>query len=461
MATKKHVAAKPFPRFSFSVLFCGLIFSASSATFALESLGEDAMRQIDGQSLITLQYLAPGDVGNSPSNNAANANIGFYKLGMEAVMELNANINKLQLGCGGVFGAGCDIDIDNLSLSGLGNSATSNTDTGANRLARAGSSAVLTNPFIQLAIQNPNSASTRQLAGVNFSAESIVGLMTFGQENGAIENGINSLSGYMEVAQAGGTAKVNSIIGLRPSDVDNKQISGEACGYLACLPFVTTDYTLNLTTDVAGTSTAPFTGSLVLPQQVITGKRITAAALTATAVVSGIKVTGNIKAQAAGLLNLDKSTTGAIDGLNVNVSINEDLGYFHKADLNGSAASLSVQGQNILWPSNKSVSQAGWWLELSNPISIGDISPVDPVDIAKDTIKDTLDVVSNKLSTGSRGNTKVDCGAAGLLSCVAGSSINMGNLDLTSATPVSMILNNLQLVNQSFTPNCYGGLKFC
>ncbi len=35
-------------------------------------------------------------------------------------MELNANIKKLQLGCGGANGLGaCDIDIDHISLSGL------------------------------------------------------------------------------------------------------------------------------------------------------------------------------------------------------------------------------------------------------------------------------------------------------------------------------------------------------
>ena len=420
------------------------------------------MRDVNAQALFTLGYLAPNDNTNLATDTNGTKNIGFYKLGMEATVELNANINKLQLGCGGVNGAdACDIDIDNLSLSGLGNSATSNTDSEADRVARTGSSAVLTNPFVQLAIKNPDSASTRELIGINLSAESIEGLLTFGQENSTEKNGINFLSGYMEVLEQGGTAKVNAIKGLKPADVDGKQISGEACGYIACLGFTTTDYTLNLTTDAAGTSDAPLTGTLILPQQVITGKRITNAALVATAVVSGIYVSGNIKANVSGLLNLDKSAAGTINDLNVNVSIDESLGYFHKASLNGTAASLSVQAQNILWPGNKSVAQTGWWLELSNPIDIGDISPTDPVTIQKQTIKDTLDVVSSKLSTGSRGNTKVDCGAAGLLGCVAGSTIQIGTLDLSSATPVDMNLSNLQLVNQTFTPNCWGTLKFC
>ncbi|EXD32272.1 hypothetical protein J500_3033 [Acinetobacter sp. 479375] len=145
-----------------------------------------------GQALFNLSYIAPGASGNTDANNT---NVGFYKLGMEATVELNANIKKLQLGCGGMNGAGgCDIDIDNMSLSG-------NADT---REGRAGSSAVLTNPFIQFAIKNPNSASTRSIAGFRLSAEDIVGLLTFGDNNGT-PNGINSLSGYLKTQATNGT----------------------------------------------------------------------------------------------------------------------------------------------------------------------------------------------------------------------------------------------------------------
>lgn len=249
---------------------------------------------------------------------------------------------------------------------------------------------------------------------------------------------------------------------MRPADVNNTQISGEACGYLACVPFQTYDYTLNLTTDAAGTSTDKLTGTLFLPQQTITGKRISVAPLKATATVSGINVSGNIKAIAAGLLNLDKSVTGSINNLAVNVDISEDLGFFHKANLNGSPVSLSLQGNDIRWPGTKSVAERGWWLELSNPIDIGDITPAESVSIANKTIEETLALVSQKLSTGTRGNTKVDCGDLGLLSCIGGSTINIGNLNLAGATPVQMSLSNLVLKNQTFATNCHGAdVKFC
>ncbi|MDC5073058.1 hypothetical protein NRA08_18460, partial [Acinetobacter baumannii] len=129
------------------------------------------------------------------------SNVGFYKLGLEAELEINANIRKLQLGCGGVNGAGgCDIDFDNVSLSGV-------ADT---REGRVASDAQLTNPFLEFAIKNPNSASTREVAGIRLSAEAVEGLLTIGTENSATPNGINSLSGYMVVAPQVGEATVDA-----------------------------------------------------------------------------------------------------------------------------------------------------------------------------------------------------------------------------------------------------------
>ena len=63
--------------------------------------------------------IAPNDSANLEKLRDSSSNVGFYKLGLEAELEINANIRKLQLGCGGVNGAGCDIDFDNVSLSGV------------------------------------------------------------------------------------------------------------------------------------------------------------------------------------------------------------------------------------------------------------------------------------------------------------------------------------------------------
>ncbi|MNS63927.1 hypothetical protein D3C72_970370 [compost metagenome] len=395
-----------------------------------------------GQALMSMSYIAPTDSANLEKLRDSNSNVGFYKLGLDADLELNANIKKLQLGCGGANGAGaCDIDIDNLSLSGL-----SDTNDG-----RASSSAKLTNPFIEFAIKNPNSASTREVAGVRLSAESIQGLLTFGSENTATKNGINSFSGYMVTQATGGTVSTAA----RPTgsgltqDNLGTQITGRAKGTLLGLNIINTNF--RSTSYDLGLSSA--SGSLFLPSQVISGKRITTANLTGTANVSGINLTGTIAADTDLIITIAGNLSGTINNLGVNVAVNEDLGYFHKVNLNGTAASLSLQGQNLQWTGAKSVSQAGWWLELSNPIDIGDVTPQSQVVITDDVVKATLGKVSQYLT-----NNPVDCGTLAI-NCLLG-NIDVSTVDLTGQY-VPMNLTNLVLKNQSFAPNCYGNLKFC
>jgi hypothetical protein len=452
-----------------------LLLGSSYVNFAyatagtLKSMTDTELSATTGQALMSFSYIAPTDLANKEAlRDGGDKTIGFYKLGLEAEMELNINIKKLQLGCGGTNGAGgCDIDIDYLSLSGLGNSETSNTDSAADRAARAGSSAVLTNPFIEFAVKNPDKASTRQIVGLNLSAEKALGLITFGLENGPTKTGINSLSGYMEIAATTGIANVNGFGTSQVSGEPDRNTLNQSDGYnpitgkicstpLLCIPtidFETTDYALNLRDKATGSNILK--GDLVLGQQPITGKRITSANLTATAAVRDIDLSGNIVAKAIGL-NLDRKVTGTIQNLIVDVAISEDLGYFHKANLNGTAASLSLQSQNIQWSNNKSVSQNGWWLEFSNPIDIGFIQPVFNVDIPKATLNEAFSQVSQYLN-----DHPIDCGPLGAANCLLGDTVPVGTVNLINATRPQMALTNLELATQKFTPNCYGTLKFC
>jgi len=456
-----------------STIFLGMIGvfvnPVHATTSTLKSMTDSELSATTGQALMSLSYISPTDLANKEAQRVGgDKTIGFYKLGLEAEMELNVNIKSLQLGCGGVNGAGgCDIDIDYLSLSGLGNSATSNTDSATDRAARAGSSAVLTNPFIEFAIKDPDKASTRQVVGLNLSAEKAFGLITFGLENGANKSGINSLSGYMEIAATTGLANVNgfgsSLVSgeagrgtLNQSDGYNP-ITGKVCSLpLLCVPtidFTTNSYALNLRDKATGSNILK--GDLTLGQQAITGKRINTANLTATAKVRDIDLSGNIVANAIGL-NLDRQVTGTIQNLLVDVAISENLGYFHKADLNGTAASLSLQSQNIQWSNNKSVSQNGWWLEFTNPIDIGFIEPTLNVDIPKATLNEAFAQVSKYLN-----DNPINCGTFGVLNCLFGDTIPTGTVNLINATRPQMGLTDLQLATQNFTPNCYGTLKFC
>ncbi|MCH7391531.1 hypothetical protein [Acinetobacter dispersus] len=450
--------------------------SAYAASSTMQSMTDSELSATTGQALMSLSYVSPTDLANKEAQRpGGDKNIGFYKLGLEAEMELNVNIKKLQLGCGGVNGpGGCDIDIDYLSLSGLGNSATSNSDSAADRAARAGSSAVLTNPFIEFAIKNPDKASTRQVVGLNLSAEKALGLITFGLENGPNKSGINSLSGYMQIAPTTGIANVNgfgtSLVSGEAGKGTLKQsdgydpISGEVCCTLfgtGNIPFTTTAYNLNLRDKASGSNTLK--GDLILGQQEITGKRITNAPLTATAKVRDIALTGTIDAtaRALGFINVPltgKNVTGTIQNLMVDVAINEDLGYFHKANLNGTAASLSLQSQNIQWTNNTSISQNGWWLEFTNPIDIGFIEPALSVDIPKATLNEAFRQVSAFLKTD---EGRIFCGNNLASDCLFGSDIPVGTVNLINATRPQMGLTDLELATQKFTPNCYGTLKFC
>lgn len=432
----------------------------------LQVMSDQELSETNGQALLSLSYVAPGDAANKmPANNA----IGFYKMGLETDLNLNVNIKKLQLGCGGVNGAGkCDIDIDNISLTGLGDSAISNTENQSDRVGRVGSSAVLTNPFIQFAIKNPGSASTREIVGINLSSEKAVGLMTFGTENTTTKNGINTLSGYMKVAATTGLAQVNgfgtSLVSgeearrqLRQADGYNV-IKGKACCIVfgfGNLNFDTTSYDLNLRDKATGSNILK--GDLILNEQIISGQRINSALLKAKANVRNIDLSGTISALAIGFINLrDKSTSGTIQNLQVDVDIDQDLGFFHKANLNGTPASLSLQSENIQWTANNSISQRGWWLELSNPIEIGQIDPTLKVDIPKITLNEVMNQVGVYLSA-----NPIPCGNTLALNCFFGGSIPVGTVDLRNAPAAQMGLKDLQLVKQAFTPNCYGNLKFC
>ncbi len=200
---------------------CAVMYPAiTMANSNMVSLTDDEMAAETGQALLSLAYTAP-----SGSGTGANyTDYGYYKLGMEAKMELNANIRSLQLGCGGRNGPGnCDIDIENLSLSGPADGrATSNivADNGAPEWSqgRANTSALLTNPFIEFAIKNPNSASTREVVGFRLSAEDILGHMSAGTVNDIDSNGlstgggIKSFSGYIKVGTTPVTASTQQAI---------------------------------------------------------------------------------------------------------------------------------------------------------------------------------------------------------------------------------------------------------
>lgn len=254
-----------------SALLSLFIGSTHADDTTLKSLSDSELSEVQGQALMNLTYTDPSKANAS----MASQNIGFYKLGMEAELELNANIKKLQLGCGGINGAnGCDIDIDNLSLSGVAET----------REGRVGSSAKMTNPFIEFAIKNPNSASTREMMGFRLSAEKVLGMLTLGEENTGTPNGINSLSGYMKIKDTTGTASTTPRT-MTYGDT-GMSLNGTIRALFLAHPFSTDNYSLNLNSANA---------TLAIKGQTISGSRLSKVDLVGSAKIDPLSFGGSIK----------------------------------------------------------------------------------------------------------------------------------------------------------------------
>lgn len=480
-----------YPKYIQKLILLLSLVGGTHSSFALfpaqmKQLSDSELSQVRGGALMSLGYTAPNDATNSMVGQG----IGFYKLGMEAEIQLNANINKLQLGCGGMNGAGgCDIDIDNLSLSGI---ADTNTD-------RAASDAILTNPFIEFAIKNPDSASTRQIVGLRLSAEKLVGLLTAGTQNSNTTNGINSLSGYLKVQSGIGStvAEQSKIQGYANTaaqymDLSKYTIAGNLVALgLANASFITNGGGFN----IPAMTNLPFSSD---GQLVVNGNRQTSVQLNASVQIPTINLgTGSnypsagttindangtttavntagspVNAQITGCQNLtilptcliawngrqfnNINMSGSVSGATAAINFQEALGYFHKLQIN-SSASLSLQSIPLLWPGSDAanVAQPGWWMAFQDPISIGRVQPTQSL-----SIEPLLGQFAQKAGNYLQQNPAQ---TSDLLGVLTGSSLsaNIGNVDLSQVTPLKMNLSNLQISNQNFAPNCYGSLKFC
>lgn len=202
-----------------SVLASSILTVHAYAASSLTSLEDDEMRSATGQALLYMGTTSGSDLGSDYND------FKYYKMGLQADIEANLNIKTLQLGCGGVNGAGkCDIDIENLALTGVPTHVKSDGTpqwnysgtAGANE--RAASSAQLRNPFVEFAIKNPTSASLREVVGVRLSAEGIKGYMTAGTFNdtATTANGGNDATANLN---KGGIHTFSGFITTAPSPV--------------------------------------------------------------------------------------------------------------------------------------------------------------------------------------------------------------------------------------------------
>lgn len=440
-------------------------FGWSSLAYAvggqMQSLNDAELADVSGQALMSLSYLAPSDSAN-PMKNITNNNIGFYKFGLEAELELNANIRNLQLGCGGVNGAdACDIDIKNLALSGLPDAYDADGVPLYNN-GRASTSGKLTNPFMEFAIANPNSASTRQMKGIRFSAEKISALLSAGLENNpsaSTTDGIQRLSGFMQVAGTTGTAHTKEAkFGLASKEegagVNDQQLQGiahlEVCLTALCLiKPINTDvkFTSRTGSDSTGITVPSVSTDFVLEPFTVNGQRQTKAEIydirtklnTIPIAPNGdvrypsdmfandqLRVdlscdapNSNLSCDLTTLLKANakfKMANGsAINNLNLKIDFIQSLSMFHNIPLTGTGGYLSLQDIPLLWPgakvssqdtngnslstmsNNTDVAKPGWWMSFNDPIQLGKLNVTQPIVLDNNTLKQVAERVTQTL----------------------------------------------------------------
>ena len=305
------------------LFFSLLSYSAN----AMVELGDEQLSDVTGQAFIQM---------GATEGTGISSDVMFYKAGLDAEVEINLNIEKLQLGCTAtsINGQFCDIDIDNFSLSGK-----TWTD------GRPDSSAILTRPFFEFAVKNDQSKTLREVVGIRLSSENASGMLTFGDQTPSMtdaesRNGINSLSGYMNIGSASGTA----ITEARPMSYDDATYNGQT--YAGLGEPITGNLwltVLGIVNDVVGVSSTDYelllestSANVVTSPTVVSGRRLTSVQLDGTATIDPVSFSGPMQAYVQNLLglginlNLDKEVTGRMTGLGANVAINESLAYIHK-----------------------------------------------------------------------------------------------------------------------------------
>lgn len=401
-----------------STLLAGMLLP--SLTWGLEVLSDHELSMATGQSLLTLNYIAPSGSGTG----ATTSDYGFYTLGVQGLLSLNLNARALKLGCDGANATGaCDLDLSNVSFGCVANASNqcipvsgTNTNSGvASTESRTNMrDFVLTNPFIQIAIKNPTTAATREFVGVRLGAEKSEGPLSFGT--------INSFSGYLNATlelQALGQTNIGvtcgdstapcrgaSLNGLDGGDGSNDfALDGlntlgldDECALRVI--FCTARFS-QLTVDYG---TATRSGAPI----VINGRRQTQAMISninfgkntvggrvgiVQQITDSLTVNQTSNALGAGLINsllpllkssvADKIITQLAAGLGTTATaLNDDtyvlpynLVNFHEAEVNSTLFGLSVQKASVLYPGYQQATNIGWGLYLPNAFTLNITDP--------------------------------------------------------------------------------------
>ncbi|WP_156107582.1 hypothetical protein [Alcanivorax nanhaiticus] len=314
-------------------LFALIVMCFSIPVSAMVEMEDSQLSLVTGQALIQMNKLV-GDGGAGGSSGMT-----FYTAGLDVMLDLNLNIEKLQLGCGGVNGVGCDLDIDNFSLGCIANAAGNcislNPQAGSNQISGAVPDVIgdqnqmkdfsIQRPFFQFAIKNDHTKTLREVVGIRMGGEEVSGPLSFGSLNtfsGRMSGQLNlAMRGANNVAVTCAYADRPCVApGANTSGMNNSGASswgspGADCGIFGCsragLPAPSGGY-LNLGDDMIldiGIASIRFQEALVNYQDVI--RNGNAVELSGNrenqALVSGVNLAGVINSIVYG--NNDGSTS--------------------------------------------------------------------------------------------------------------------------------------------------------
>jgi hypothetical protein len=447
-------------------LFVAFLVSSHLVAQEFHSLSDQELSEETGQALFSL-------------SQSSNSGVNFYKLAMNAKVDINANVSSLQLGCNGVNGSGCDIDISNLSLSG-GNGV--------------GSDLSITKPFIEFAITNDNNPATRSISGFRVSGQNMSGVLQAGQNltydggTSSAPNGFNAFSGRMVVQGTGyaNTSATNIDQGrggqLSGPVTSNVTITGllsgggrlsgryDSSSYNLNIPRITgIPFTLNPTALNFGTAFGnKTTANLNVTTQAVgtnySGTMNARAPLQGGITACAAFICLPINVQLTANINNAQLNNGYISNIVANVPISQHLGTIHKINVNN-PFSISLQNQAISWPGLAGAAQRGWWMEFGDVVNLGSLTPGSDIPLDQNAVSQIMSQVRNTLSYTNIDTNVSLSGAQAIGGLLTGSvdinnlGINMPSLSLNQALNMTT-QNNLYLPSQGIIPNCFGR-TFC
>lgn len=239
-----HTAHADMPDAENAGLLTAANAASISARFAenrgLAEIPDADMGLIEAQagSLIIADRIAPNELTGA-GNADTFANFSYYRMGIDGKLDFNANISKLQLGCGGVndllTGPGCDIDVDYVSFMGI--------NAAGNAPGVEGSAFQMTRPFVEIAFKNENNPAKREVVGFRLGAQNINGALGLGREYTtattnlerggtcnpgatvgagvvACHSGINNISGFLSLELSAAIRARANLMGFIDTDLD-------------------------------------------------------------------------------------------------------------------------------------------------------------------------------------------------------------------------------------------------